>query len=345
MAVTTLALGYVPQAGINYTHITDSSADWTDPLLPNNTYFYNRADKLVYFKDPTGVTRPLFPAGLGFTPENTANKGVVNGYAGLDGTGRVPAGQLPSYVDDVIEVANFVALPPTGEAGKIYITLDTNKVYRWAGTIYVEVSQPNAVWGGITGTLGSQTDLQNALNAKQNTITLTTTGTSGPATLTGSTLNIPQYAAGGSNLNTWVVNGGFFNATLAASNTFLYGHFYGVGPQDIFNARPSRQIFMGRTGVIRTAVIMTAITTFSSTSPPNSMQIQIVVNNGTPVVIDTNYSMSSGAYIGNSRQDVYPGLNIPVTVGQFVEIRLVCPAWATAPTGVSQIINLYIDNV
>ena len=52
-------------------------------------------------------------------------------------------------------------------------------------------------WGSITGTLSTQTDLQSALDAKQNTLTLTTTGTSGAATLVGSTLNIPEYAGGG----------------------------------------------------------------------------------------------------------------------------------------------------
>jgi hypothetical protein len=54
-----------------------------------------------------------------------------------------------------------------------------------------------ASWGSITGTLSSQTDLQSALNAKQNAITLTTTGTSGAATLNSGTLNIPQYSGGG----------------------------------------------------------------------------------------------------------------------------------------------------
>jgi hypothetical protein len=48
-------------------------------------------------------------------------------------------------------------------------------------------------WGTITGTLSNQTDLQAALNAKQNSITLTTTGSTGPATLVGSTLNVPNY--------------------------------------------------------------------------------------------------------------------------------------------------------
>lgn len=54
--------------------------------------------------------------------------------------GTVPASQLPSYVDDVLEYANFAALPGTGEAGKIYVTLDTNITYRWSGSAYVEIS-------------------------------------------------------------------------------------------------------------------------------------------------------------------------------------------------------------
>jgi hypothetical protein len=115
---------------------------------------------------------------LGYTPENVANKGAINGYASLDGAGKVPSTQLPSYVDDVVEVANFAALPATGETGKIYITLDTNFVYRWSGSVYVKISEPNAVWGSITGTLSNQTDLQNALNAKVSTTrTLTINGT------------------------------------------------------------------------------------------------------------------------------------------------------------------------
>ena len=54
--------------------------------------------------------------------------------------GKVPSSQLPSYVDDVIEAVNFASLPTTGEVGKIYITLDTNKTYRWTGSVYVEIS-------------------------------------------------------------------------------------------------------------------------------------------------------------------------------------------------------------
>ena len=50
---------------------------------------------------------------------------------------KVPTEQLPSYVDDVIEVANLAALPLTWEQGKIYVTLDDNKNYRWSGSTYI----------------------------------------------------------------------------------------------------------------------------------------------------------------------------------------------------------------
>lgn len=126
---------------------------------------------------------------LNITPtvvEINVNKGVTSRWGNITGTlsdqddlqgeldlkadlvdGKVPASQLPSYVDDVVEVANYAALPATGESGKIYITLNNNKIYRWTGSTYVEIADSAAVWGAITGTLSDQTDLQNALNGKQ----------------------------------------------------------------------------------------------------------------------------------------------------------------------------------
>ena len=64
---------------------------------------------------------------------------IASGKADLVG-GLVPASQLPSYVDDVLEYANLAALPITGEAGKIYITLDTNRQYRWGGSSYIDIT-------------------------------------------------------------------------------------------------------------------------------------------------------------------------------------------------------------
>ena len=54
--------------------------------------------------------------------------------------GKVPANQLPSYVDDVLEYDSVSAFPSTGEDEKIYVAKDTNKTYRWSGTQYVEIS-------------------------------------------------------------------------------------------------------------------------------------------------------------------------------------------------------------
>ena len=71
---------------------------------------------------------------------DTSLKGAANGVAELDANGKVLTSQLPSFVDDVIEAENFAVLPNEGETGKIYVTLDDNKTYRWSGSTYVEIS-------------------------------------------------------------------------------------------------------------------------------------------------------------------------------------------------------------
>lgn len=69
--------------------------------------------------------------------------------------GVVPASQLPSYVDDVLEFDSLSNLPQQGESGKIYITKDSNKIYRWTGARYIDITQ------GELGTLQSVTDRGN----------------------------------------------------------------------------------------------------------------------------------------------------------------------------------------
>lgn len=66
---------------------------------------------------------------LGYTP------------AELDESGKVLSSQLPSYVDDVLEYNSEDNFPETGESGKIYISLNSNKTYRWSGSVYVELSE------------------------------------------------------------------------------------------------------------------------------------------------------------------------------------------------------------
>ena len=181
--------------------------------------------------------------------ENTANKGVANGYAPLNASTKIDSSYLPSYVDDVIEVANYAALPVTGETGKIYITLDTNFIYRWSGTIYIQVGGGgvgSATWGTITGTLSNQTDLQTALDGKYDDPTGTTAqyirgdGTlatfpslTGYVPYTGATtdLDLGTYnlTADHINLNVSPSGAGFvvgstqWNNTLGSSETLLKG--------------------------------------------------------------------------------------------------------------------------
>lgn len=70
----------------------------------------------------------------------SSEKGVANGVATLGADGKVPAAQLPSFVDDVLEFASLAGFPATGATSVIYVALDTNKIYRWSGSTYVEIS-------------------------------------------------------------------------------------------------------------------------------------------------------------------------------------------------------------
>lgn len=69
-----------------------------------------------------------------------SQRGVANGVATLDSNGFIPSSQLPSFVDDVLEFVNLAALPATGETGKIYLTVDNQRIYRWTGSVYIEIS-------------------------------------------------------------------------------------------------------------------------------------------------------------------------------------------------------------
>ena len=66
----------------------------------------------------------------------------------------------------VEQYASFALFPITGSANVIYIDMSVPEPYVWNGAAYVSMGGGSAVWGGITGTLSAQTDLQSALDAK-----------------------------------------------------------------------------------------------------------------------------------------------------------------------------------
>ena len=83
--------------------------------------------------------------------ETYVNNAISN-KADLVG-GLVPASQLPSFVDDVLEFANIASFPVTGTNGKIYVALDTNKTYRWTGSTYASLDE-GIVLGETSSTAG-----------------------------------------------------------------------------------------------------------------------------------------------------------------------------------------------
>lgn len=104
---------------------------------------------------------------------DSSEKGAANGVATLDGAGTVPASQLPSYVDDVVEYADLASFPVTGETGKIYIALDTNYQYRWTGSVYVDITSKvdsvNGQAGAVSLGLVDLDDVNITLGAGEDT--------------------------------------------------------------------------------------------------------------------------------------------------------------------------------
>lgn len=100
---------------------------------------------------PSIAIAPVGTSGT-YTKVSTNDKGQVvsgesltaNDIPNLDASkitsGIIDAARLPAYVDDVLEYANLAGFPATGEAGKIYIAMGTNKTYRWSGSTYVYIT-------------------------------------------------------------------------------------------------------------------------------------------------------------------------------------------------------------
>ena len=173
--------------------------------------------------NPHNVTKDQ--VGLGNVTNDAQVKrsemGVASGVATLGEDGKVPSVQLPSYVDDVIEMQKVVAakanIPVSGltvgqifyataekklfaatsatavdggttpEAGKIYIAVaDGNKQYRWGGNSagLVQITSGNLVIGEVAGTA------YDGLKGKQNRDAITSL----PATIASEVKDVTQAA-------------------------------------------------------------------------------------------------------------------------------------------------------
>lgn len=154
-------------------------------------------------------------------------------------SGTIDAARLPSYVDDVLEFTNLASFPSTGEAGKIYVALDTNKTYRWSGSAYVyitsgavdSVNAGNAITvSSTTGVVtvnhadtSSQASVDNSGNTFIQDITLDTYGhitgiASATVALGDGTLTVNTSGTGLSGSGTFTANQSTNNTITITSN-------------------------------------------------------------------------------------------------------------------------------
>ena len=150
-----------------------ANGDWTvdDVAEALDDLKASKQENLTFDSTPTqGSNNPVTSDGIKTALDgkiDTTEKGANNGVAELDANGKVPASQLPSFVDDVIEgyfneadskfyEESTYTTEITGEASKIYVSLDTNKTYRWSGTLFVEISTSLAL--GETSTTAYRGD-------------------------------------------------------------------------------------------------------------------------------------------------------------------------------------------
>lgn len=197
-----------------------------------------------------------------------STKGQPSGLAELDSTGKVPAAQLPSYVDDVLEFSTKAQFPQTGETGKIYVAKDTNLTYRWTGTQYLEISQslalgetPSTAYPGDKGKAN-----RDALNSMPTKITSYLT----PTTSTGELVKINYKYAAKDGLNygplqddnidipsATTTNAGAMSAIDKGRLDDLYDEFGSIqNPGDKLNSLPKNLV----TGVDATSRNATSVT-------------------------------------------------------------------------------------
>ena len=114
------------------------------------------ATPTISYGNLTGVPSTFAPSGHSHSVSDVSGlqtaldgKQAAGSYATLVG-GFVPSSQLPSFVDDVQEYANYAALPATGESGKLYVAIDTRKLWRWSGSTYVEIASSPGSTDSVT---------------------------------------------------------------------------------------------------------------------------------------------------------------------------------------------------
>lgn len=267
--------------------------------------------------------KPTTLAGYGITDGLSSSLlGANNGIATLDSTGKVPASQLPSFVDDVVEFANLAAFPATGESGKIYVDISTNRTYRWSGSVYVEIAsspgttdsvpegsinkyytaaRAQADVTSVTGNAGTATKLQ---TARQISLTGAVTGS-------GSFDGSANLAIAASLTNTGVAAGTYNSVQVGLDGRVI------DGSQSVILANGSTVIGSSATTNSTTPTMVAQFPVASANSATYSVfikqgsNVQVatieVVTDGSNVYITQYGSMNSVSELGTFDADVSGG--------------------------------------
>lgn len=183
----------VQSVGLNY----DKNSDVISlPNLNSNNYFKGTSIVDAINKGDAAVKAQVDRLDTKIDDVNEdlqdfkALKGQPNGLAELDGNGKVPASQLPSYVDDVMDAYATYTVSPTGvlqniqlyadaehetpivgERDKIYVNVTPGEVsyqFRWSGSQFIHIDSNAIIIGDITGTAydgGKGKAIENVVNS------------------------------------------------------------------------------------------------------------------------------------------------------------------------------------
>lgn len=339
----------------------DTAANWTsaNPVLLDGEYGLETDTKkrklgdgvtawtsLAYYSDPLA--------------EQLANKGQANGYAPLNGSSQIPQQYLPSFVDDVLEFANLAAFPGAGETGKIYVAVDTGRQYRWSGSAYVAITN---------GFIASTDDVPEGTNNKYSTnnrvLNYVLTG------LTAAASRVLPDAAD-SIITAWgkvlkyltdlgtaaFLNVGTTAGTVAAGDDARFDNattpvvFHDDGG---YNRNPAD----ASTYYLKTHITQGAVTTSSQGNgvrfrcPRNLTFVAAQINahftfgssEATTFTIN-NVTAGTSQTITSTANYSAPfstnhSFSFSCSENDYIEVRMVCPTWATNPTTLNQIVTIY----